>query len=290
VANIGCHGSVWTGKFDTPGFRSAIEQTKAAGFDLFELPLLDPYSFDAAAGRKILSEYQLDLNASLGLSDATDISSQREESVRAGEALLNKALEVVHELGGQYLAGVIYGALKKHMSPMTERGYRNGVEVLRRVASRAQDLGIRLGLEVVNRYETNVINTAKQAVAYVTELGHNNAFVHLDTYHMNIEEPDMVNPVLSARDRLGYVHIGESHRGYLGSGSVDFDGFFRALAIVGYDGPIVFESFSSVVVDEVLSNILGVWRNLWDDPVDLATHANSFIRNKLRAVSTINMH
>ena len=56
MAKIGCHGSVWTGRFDTPGFRGAVEQTKAAGFDLIEVPLLDPFSFDAAAGRKILDE------------------------------------------------------------------------------------------------------------------------------------------------------------------------------------------------------------------------------------------
>jgi D-psicose/D-tagatose/L-ribulose 3-epimerase len=107
---------------------------------------------------------------------------------------------------------------------------------------------------------------------------------------MNIEEPDMFSPVLAAADRLGYVHIGESHRGYLGSGTVDFDSFFRALATVDYDGPVVFESFSSTVVHPELSSMLGVWRNLWQDGEDLGQHANSFIRNQLRSVESIAMH
>ena len=107
---------------------------------------------------------------------------------------------------------------------------------------------------------------------------------------MNIEEPDMFSPVLDVGERLGYVHIGESHRGYLGSGSVDFDSFFRALAHIGYDGPVVFESFSSAVVHEQMSNMLGIWRNLWQDGDDLASHANSFIRNQIRSVATIGMH
>ena len=94
----------------------------------------------------------------------------------------------------------------------------------------------------------------------------------------NIEESDPFSPVLDAGDRLGYVHIGESHRGYLGSGTVDFHSFLRALNQIGYDGPITFESFSTAVVDETLSRSLAVWRNLWDDSDDLGAHARTFIR------------
>jgi len=116
--------------------------------------------------------------------------------------------------------------------------------------------------------------------------------VHLDTDHMNIEESDLFQPVhdVAAAGRLGYVHIGESHRGYLGTGSVDFASFFRALHDVAYDGPVVFESFSSAVVSAELSNTLGIWRNLWQDSDDLAAHANRFIRDGLHAVRTIDLH
>jgi D-psicose/D-tagatose/L-ribulose 3-epimerase len=86
------------------------------------------------------------------------------------------------------------------------------------------------------------------------------------------------------------VHIGESHRGYLGTGSVDFDTFFRALARLDYQGPITFESFSSAVVAPDLSRMLGIWRNLWTDNDDLGAHANAFIRGKLAAVDTIRLH
>ena len=107
---------------------------------------------------------------------------------------------------------------------------------------------------------------------------------------MNIEESDLFQPVLDADRRLGYVPIGESHRGYLGTGSVDFETFFRALDRIDYDGPVVFESFSSAVVSAELSNTLGIWRNLWEDSDDLAAHANRFIRDGLHAVRTIAMH
>jgi D-psicose/D-tagatose/L-ribulose 3-epimerase len=94
---------------------------------------------------------------------------------------------------------------------------------------------------------------------------------------MNIEEDDFDEPVRLCGDKLVYVHIGESHRGYLGSGNVDFATFFRVLRETGYAGPIAFESFSSAVVTPDLSNTLGVWRNLWTDNRDLARHAKAYM-------------
>ena len=98
---------------------------------------------------------------------------------------------------------------------------------------------------------------------------------------MNIEEDGFVKQVEQCGDRLGYVHIGESHRGYLGTGTIDFDAFFGALVRSGYDGPVTFESFSSAVVHPELSNQLAVWRNLWDDGDDLARHAYEFMAKRL---------
>ena len=141
-----------------------------------------------------------------------------------------------------------------------------------------------LGLEICNRYETNVINTAHDALRLADDIGEDNVLIHLDTYHMNIEEDDLVRPVYEVGDRLGYVHIGENHRGYLGSGHLDFTSFFHALADIGYTGPITFESFSSAVVAAGLSNDLAIWRNLWTDGEDLARHAHAFIANQLTAV------
>jgi D-psicose/D-tagatose/L-ribulose 3-epimerase len=150
--------------------------------------------------------------------------------------------------------------------------------------------GLRVNLEVVNRYETNIFNTSKGALEFIADVDHPSVGVHLDTYHMNIEESDMWNPVLAAGDKLVYVHIGESHRGYLGTGSVDFDGLFRALGHIGYTGPIAFESFSTAVVSDELSRTLAIWRNLWEDNVDLGRHAYEFITGKLRSVETIAFH
>lgn len=287
---IGCHASVWTGVFDEKGLRTAFQGTAEAGFDLIELPLFDPTGWDVELTKTLAADYGLAVTGSLGLTDEVNISSADPETVRRGEEYLSKVLEVLHELGSSHLVGVIYGPMKKHLRSATAEEVRNGQEALARLAERARSLGITLGLEVVNRYETNILNTARQAVDYVTETGAQNLGVHLDTYHMNIEESGMFEPVVQSADALTYVHIGESHRGYLGTGTVDFPSFFRALRHVDFTGPIVFESFSSAVVDPQLTSTLGIWRNLWRDGADLGAHANAYIRNVLRAVDTIEMH
>lgn len=287
---IGCHASVWTGSFDAEGLEVAFRGTAEAGFDLIELPIFDPAGWDIATTRDLAREYGLAVSASLGLTDEVNISAEDPEQVRRGEDHLGAVLQILHELGSTHLCGVIYGPMKKHMRPASALEVTNGQAALGRLAERAAQLGIRMGLEVVNRYETNILNTAAQAMEYVGAIGADNLGVHLDTYHMNIEEPDLFTPVLAAAQRLEYVHIGESHRGYLGTGSVDFDSFFRALHHTGYDGPIVFESFSSAVVDPQLTATLGIWRNLWRDSADLGRHANTYIRTALRSNQTIELH
>jgi D-psicose/D-tagatose/L-ribulose 3-epimerase len=218
------------------------------------------------------------------LTAETDITSEDPDVVAAGERRLTDAVDLVGDLGGDYLCGTIYSKLGKYETPPTAQGRANCAGVLRRVAEHAAGSGVRIGLELCNRFETNLLNAASQALDLMDVIDHPNVYVHLDTYHMNIEEPDMMRPVLASGDRLGYVHICESHRGYLGSGNVDFPSFFPALAQIGYEGPIVFESFSSAVVAPPLSNALCIWRDLWTDSEDLARHAMQFMNANLQAI------
>jgi len=287
---IGCHGLVWTGGNDAASFEEAVVKTRAAGFDLFEMALFDPAAFDIDAGREILASHPIAISASLGQARDSDPNSEDLEQVKRGEAKLLKAIDVLEALGSKYFVGALYSELRKFMRPATAKERANAVGVIRTAAERAAEAGITIGLEVINRYETNLFNTGRGALRFIDEVDRPNVGVHLDTYHMNIEESDMVQPVEDCIERLVYVHIGESHRGYLGSGNVDFDSFFKALVRSGYDGPVTFESFSSAVVHPDASNMLGIWRNLWDDSEDLGAHANAFIRGQLRAAQTIAMH
>lgn len=284
---VGVHGLVWAGSWSEKEARFAIEQSASAGYDIIELLMMDPSSMDVAMTRRLLDEYGMRASASLGLTVGTDVSSDDDDVAAAGRRVLSDALSVASDLNLIYLGGVVFGALNKYSAPVSERGRANSIDAVRELSENAARSGIPIGLEVVNRYESNLLNTAAQAMAYIDDVGSDNLYVHLDSYHMNIEENDMFEAVLTCGDRLGYVHIGEGHRGYLGSGTVDFDSLFRGLSHIGYAGPITFESFSSAVVDPALSYTLAIWRNLWTDNVDLARHARGFIDAQLRSAARL---
>lgn len=279
---IGVHALVWVGDTGPASVQTAIEQTVKAGYDLLEFSLHDAVSIDRSKTRELLTANGISAACSRGLAKDADISSEDPQVVARGAALLRESLEVTRDIGATVLTGALYSAFGKATQPLTARGRANIVAVLRDLAAEAEPTGVTLGLEICNRYETNVVNTARDCLRLADDIGADNVVVHLDTYHMNIEEDDFATPVRECGDRLGYVHIGESHRGYLGSGNIDFDEFFGALADIGYRGPVTFESFSSAVVDPGLSNDLAIWRNLWDDGEDLAAHARRFVHDGLR--------
>lgn len=283
---LGVHALVWTGDWTVENAHAAAARTREAGFDLVEMSLHDPDALDVPRSREILNEHGLKVACSRGLPFDCDVSSDDPATVARGQSLLRQAVRITHELGGDYFGGVLYGALGKYDRQPTAAGRAHAVGAVRELAAEAADLGVTLGLEIVNRYENNLVNTAHQCLELLDEIDADNVTVHLDTYHMNIEEQDFVRPVRACADRLGYVHIGESNRGYLGSGTIDFPAFFHALADIGYTGPITFESFSSAVVATGLSNQLAVWRDLWTDGADLARHARSFIADQLKAAHT----
>ncbi|MCJ1702469.1 MULTISPECIES: sugar phosphate isomerase/epimerase [unclassified Rathayibacter] len=278
---LGVHALVFAGGTTPAEVTSTIEQTKAAGFDLLELSLHDVENLDTASARAALEANDLGIVCSRGLAFSADVSSDDPEVVARGAKLLADSLETTHALGGTHFTGALYSALGKYSAPLSTAGRANVVSVLTDLAAEAAGKGMTLGLEICNRYETNVINTAAEALRLADDIGADNVLIHLDTYHMNIEEDDFFRPVLLVGDRLGYVHIGENHRGYLGSGHLDFTSFFHALAAIDYRGPITFESFSSAVVSPTLSNDLAVWRNLWNDGPALARHAHAFLVNAL---------
>lgn len=280
---LGIHALVWVGGWSHEECELAIASTKAAGFDRIEIPALEPGRIDIADTQARLEAHGIKAGVSLGLAPSADINSEDLAVVARGRETLMNALDVTSGVDADYLGGVIFSAMTKYPGPTTAAARANSVSVIKELAQAAAERNITVGLEFVNRYESNLLNTVDQTLAYLDEVDEPNTVVHADVYHMNIEETDYRTPILRCADRLGYVHIGESHRGYLGTGTIRFPEFFGALNEIGYAGPLTFESFSSAVVDPNLSNVLAVWRDMWDDSMDLATHARAFIELGMEA-------
>jgi D-psicose/D-tagatose/L-ribulose 3-epimerase len=278
---LGIHALVWVGGWTDDDCEKAVSASAGLGFDIIEIPAFEPVEMDAAMTRATCERHGMSPTISLGLTHNMDINSEEPERIARGRDRLFEALDFARGIGSSYLGGVIFGALARYPGPTTEQARRNSAGVIRELGQEAAKDGITIGLEFVNRYESNLLNTAQQTLDYLDLVGEDNVRVHADTYHMNIEERDFRSPIMACGDRLGYVHVGESHRGYLGTGTIDFPEFFGALADIDYRGPVTFESFSSTVVDRHLSNTLAIWRNLWSDGADLALQARDFIREGL---------
>lgn len=277
MPKLGIHSFVWTASSEKGELEKAIVNTKALGYDLIEFSYLDPKAVDIDWLAKRLDTENMDVAISMGLPPEGDISSEDAAVADNGTAILDRAVALVRDLGGTRLAGILSSSHGKVETAPSRPAWDRSVARLAKVAERAQKAGVTLNLEIVNRFESNLLNTAAQGLAYIEDTGAGNVFLHLDTFHMAIEEADAALALRNAAAKIGYVHIGESHRGYLGTGSIDFAAIFDALHAIGYDDVVTFESFSTKIVDKDLSLKTAIWRDLWDDNLDLARHARDFI-------------
>ena len=280
---LGIHAFVWSAGSTPDDLNRALDRSAETGYSLIEFPRLDPKKFDVPGFARSLAERQMGIAVTMGLLPSHDISSEDAETVARGEAVLREAVSVARDLGAKKLGGILFSAHGKYMQMPTARGRQNSIDTLRGVARYGAEAGVTINLEIVNRFETNLLNTTAQGLAFIEEIGEPNVFLHLDTFHMNIEEANPADAIRAAGDRLGYFHVGESNRGYLGAGTIEYATIFDALLDNGYADTITFESFSSAVVDKDLSVIAGIWRNTWDDNVALAKHARAFIIDQLES-------
>ena len=280
MRRLGIHSFVWTGGQTQEGLEGAIEKSAEHGYRTIEFAYLRPELFDLDRLAKKAQSLDVEIGVTMGLPLDRDVSSEDASVVSKGKQMLSDAVKAVRDVGGNKLGGILYSAHTKYNRQPTERGWKNSAAVLAEVAEEAQALGVDIVLEVVNRFETNLLNTTAQGLKFIKDSGSDHLRLHLDTFHMNIEEANPAAAIRLAGDKLGYFHIGESNRGYLGAGVIDFDVIFDALLDIGYKRDVVFESFSTTIVDEGLSLACAIWRDTWRENDPLAAHAKQFIELK----------
>lgn len=279
---IGIHTFVWNDGQTQRDLEVAIDKTREAGFGLLELPGFDRKVVDIGTIARRAADLGIALAASAGLPPAYDVSSADPAMVKSGEAYLNEAVSVARDLGCRQMSGPIFSAHQEFLVMPTIEGWKTSAAVLARVAEKAKAGGVALSLELVNRYETNLMNTVAQGLAYIEQSGSDNLFLHVDTYHMNIEEADPARAIRMAGDKLGYFHVGESNRGYLGSGTINFAPSFDALLDIGYTGNISVEAFDSRALGDWIKAICAIWRETWTDSMEFARYSRTFIEMQIK--------
>ena len=275
MQGFGVHTSMWTMSWDRDGAERAVAAAVHYKMDFIEIALLDAPSVDAAHTRALLDETGLRAVCSLGLPEAVWASVNPEGAIEH----LKQATDKAAALGAEALSGVTFGGIGERTGQIpTEKEYENVARALDAASKYAKQKGLLFGIEPVNRYENHLINTGWQAVEMIERVGSDNIFIHLDTYHMNIEEKGAGNGILDARDYLKYIHLSESDRGTPGSGTCDWDEIFATLAAIGFEGGLAMESFINMPPEIAFG--LSVWRPVAENFEEVMDNGLPFLRNK----------
>ncbi|OYT61426.1 MAG: hypothetical protein B6U69_03605 [Thermofilum sp. ex4484_15] len=219
-------------------FEYSIRKVSELGFEGVELSVINPFKFEVKKVKKLLEDYGLKvpaLSTGLGyLHYGWDLSSP-DRSVRDKAITIVKGhVEVAKELGSKVIIGLLRGGVRKDV----RKPYRLKLftDSLSKCLDYAEGEGVELLLEPLNRYETNLVNKVSEALILLKELSSPNLKLLLDTFHMNIEEADLIASIKDASGKVGHVHVADSNRLAPGLGHIDFRAFLKALSEIGYNG------------------------------------------------------
>ena len=271
------HAGVWSTDPAPESVARVLEAAAGAGFDALALPLRNPQALRPAALAARFRDAGIAALGTLGLPPGGDISAADADERRRGEDHLRRSIAAAAEIGVEQINGVFYGRLGHagHLPPA--EALKRSAEVIHRIAETAQTAGIRLCAELVNRYETALLNTVDQALSYLALVDHPNLRLHLDTYHMAIEEARPAEALARALPHLGYYELDQSHRGRLDEGSLDLCALSAPIA-GRYDGLVGVEAFARSRLAPDHADGLAIWRDPFDDGTALARQARALIR------------
>jgi D-psicose/D-tagatose/L-ribulose 3-epimerase len=260
-------------RWSSEGGKYAIEKTAEYGFDMLEIILPATLDFDAKATKKQLDGQGILGRCTLNLPANAHIPFYPEQAV----SIIQSALDKVAEMDGDFLGGVLHSAIGTFTGkPCTVEEKQIIYQVFTEVAAYASERNISLGIEPINRYESYVFTEADDVLKMIQSIGVTSIGLHLDTFHMNIEERNFYDPIIRAGRNLKHLHITESDRGMTGEGNVHWDDLFKALAKINYQGPLVLENFSSEITE--LIGPTSLWRTSKYNSEDLAKGSLLFMK------------
>jgi len=277
---LGLNLLLWTPHVQ-PQHHALLGHLAAIGYDGVEIPIFEG---DAAHYRDLgaaLDREGLRRTAITGTDAATNPISPDPAVRRAAVERLRWAIDNAHALGAEVLGGPFHSAYKEFVGrgPTVDE-VAWSAETIRAVADQAQDAGIALSLEALNRFECYLMNTAAQARTVVDAVGHPAVSYHYDTHHAHIEETDVVAAIVASRGKIGHVHVSENDRGVPGRGHVAWAATFAALQRIGYRGWLTIESFSRL--DAAFAGNIHIWRDFFADPWEVAEEGHAFMASTWR--------
>ena len=265
-----------------------VDRVKKLGFDLLEVKpeilAAKPLAYRLKLKEKA-DKAGILLSYCMCLTEKIDVSSPNEKVRLRGVTYVKKVIKAIGEMGGGSISGPIhnYATLAQPRSSVNPKlSFRQSVKSMKEMAGFAQDYGVKLNIENLNRGEHFLVNTAAQAVEYVKAVNNPACNILLDTYHMNCEEDSMGDAIRTAGKYLCHFHMGEANRKLPGMGRLPWKEMKKALDDINYNGPLVMEPF--VMQGGEIGPALGLFRELIEKPnLDkLAEQAVAFVKENFR--------
>lgn len=254
-----------------------FERIREIGFDGVEVPVFEPESVDVGAIRERAEEIGLSITCSGALPAGASFCGD-DEARQTAETFVRGAVGVAAELGSPVVAGPLYKAVGETGGASLDEQRAMIPEALRPLCDEAAEAGVRLAFEPLNRFETDLLNTAAQGVEFVEAIGSDGAGLLLDTFHMHIEEKDTSEALrdAAAAGALAHVHSSENDRGIPGTGQVDWEGAAGALWVSDYDGWVVMETFGQG--QKAIRRASSLWRPLYPSAEEFMREGLEFVR------------
>jgi len=270
---------LWVSPFNTNSF-DLVYKIKEMGFDIIEVAVEQKDLVDWAKLKNLVKQTGLQVTISGAFGPERDISNTDPIIREKGLQYIKECIEIAKFMESPIFGGPVYSSVGKTRFISDDQKKRERdwcIENLLKVSKIADDCGVIVGVEPLNRFETDMINTADQALSLVKEVNHPNIKVSLDTFHCNIEEksiPDTIRKV--GKELLCHIQANESDRGTPGTGNVDWIGIKQALDDIGYDKAIVIETFGAV--SEEIARAASIWRPLANSSDELAIDGLAFYK------------
>ncbi len=286
MRNIGIYYAYWTREWEAD-FLPFVKKVKNLGFDQLEVNGGTVASMKESETLRLVDEakeHGICLSYGIGLTREHDVSSLDEATRKRGVEFMRTMIQSIGTMGGGMLGGTIhsYWPAEPPESISQKMKIRDqSIKSMKELVRYAEDNGVILNVEVINRFEQFLINTCKEAVEYVSEVNSPNCKILLDTFHMNIEEDSFYDAIKLAQTHLSALHIGETNRKPPGTGRVPWNEIRRALDEISFDGPLVMEPF--IVPGGQVGKDIGIWREIMPgiDPDEAVRKSVEFVRDKL---------
>jgi D-psicose/D-tagatose/L-ribulose 3-epimerase len=247
------------------------------GFDVLEISagsLVRMSDKEIDELKAVAKDANIEITSNIGPPKDKDVASADPGVRRAGIDFLTGIMKGMHRLGSRQLIGVLHTFWPNDFADLDKKAvWSRGVESMKTLSKTAGDLGITLGVEVVNRFESHILNTASEAVQFCRDVNHPACKILLDTFHMNIEEDDSAEAIRTAGPLLTQLHVGEGNRKPPGQGAqIPWKKIGDALHEIAFDGYVVMEPF--VKMGGQVGKDIKVWRDLSGGADEAALDAN----------------